>query len=103
MPFIPHTTEETKTMLERIGVSSIDTLFDEIPSSLHHTNLPSIPDGMNEMELQRHAEALAKSNQPSLCFIGAGSYEHHIPAAVLDITSRGEFLTAYTPYQAEAS
>ena len=103
MPFIPHTTEETKTMLERIGVSSIDTLFDEIPSSLHHTNLPSIPDGMNEMELQRHAEALAKSNQPSLCFIGAGSYEHHIPAAVWDITSRGEFLTAYTPYQAEAS
>ncbi len=103
MPFIPHTPEDTEIMLNRMNVSRIDDLFDEIPVSLRHGEFQLIPEGINEMALQRHAEALASNNQAGLCFIGAGSYEHHIPAAVWDITSRGEFLTAYTPYQAEAS
>ena len=103
MPFIPHTPEETETMLAQMGVPTIDALFDEIPASLRQHEFHHIPDGINEMALQKHAEALANNNKMGLCFIGAGSYEHHIPAAVWDITSRGEFLTAYTPYQAEAS
>ena len=103
MPFIPHTPEDTETMLNRMKVACIDDLFDEIPASLRHGEFQLIPEGINEMALQRHAEALASNNQAGLCFMGAGSYEHHIPAAVWDITSRGEFLTAYTPYQAEAS
>jgi len=103
MPFIPHTEQETKAMLESMHVESIDALFDEIPATLKYEGFKTIPHGINEMELMKHAEKLAASNSPGLCFIGAGSYDHHIPAAVWDIASRGEFLTAYTPYQAEAS
>jgi glycine dehydrogenase subunit 1 len=103
MPFIPHTTHDVQTMLATIGVNTIDDLFDEIPDSLRHANLESIPDGLTEMELARVMRERAKCDSDLLCFIGAGAYEHHIPAAVWDITSRGEYLTAYTPYQAEAS
>jgi glycine dehydrogenase subunit 1 len=102
MSYIPHTDDDTKIMLKEIGVKTIDDLFDEIPSNLRceHFNLP---EGQNEMMMLKAAEHLAAKNINGLCFLGAGSYEHHIPAAVWDITSRGEFLTAYTPYQAEAS
>ncbi|MDF1677431.1 MAG: aminomethyl-transferring glycine dehydrogenase subunit GcvPA [Legionellaceae bacterium] len=103
MPYIPHTPEDIRTMLNRIGVSSIEALFDEIAPELRQKNLSHLPDGQNEMALLQHAKKLANQNKTHTCFIGAGSYEHHIPAAVWDIASRGEFLTAYTPYQAEAS
>lgn len=103
MPYIPHTDEDVKKMLERIGAESIEALFDEIPESLLCEGLNQIPESLNEMEMYRNAEELAAQNKNGLCFMGAGSYDHHIPAAVWDITSRGEFLTAYTPYQAEAS
>ena len=103
MPYIPHTADDTKAMLLAIGVDKIETLFDEIPASLRHDELKHIPQGMNEMTMLRYAHQLAANNKHGTCFIGAGCYEHHIPAAVWDITSRGEFLTAYTPYQAEAS
>jgi len=103
MPFIPHADQDVKTMLERIQASDTEALFDEIPQDLRIGPLKSIPKGIDEMGLLRHAAALAKQNTQSTCFIGAGSYEHHIPAAVWDIATRGEFLTAYTPYQAEAS
>jgi glycine dehydrogenase subunit 1 len=103
MPYIPHTTDDTKAMLESIKAPDIQALFDEIPPALQYGELKNIPDGLSEMALLKEAAALADKNQNGICFIGAGSYEHHIPAAVWDITSRGEFLTAYTPYQAEAS
>ncbi len=103
MPYIPHTEADTKEMLERIGAATIDALFDEIPDALRIKKLNGIPEGMSEMAMLKTAQAMADSNQNGTCFIGAGCYEHHIPAAVWDITSRGEFLTAYTPYQAEAS
>jgi glycine dehydrogenase subunit 1 len=102
MPFIPHTQDETKAMLQSIGVKTSEDLFDEIPKHLRSQAL-NIPAGQNEMMMMKAAEALAAKNKNGLCFLGAGSYEHHIPAAVWDVTSRGEFLTAYTPYQAEAS
>lgn len=103
MPFIPHTEIEVQEMLATLGVHTIDDLFDEIPSHLKTTELNHIPSGLTEMEMKRIMETRAEENKKGLCFIGAGAYEHHIPAAVWDITSRGEFMTAYTPYQAEAS
>jgi glycine dehydrogenase subunit 1 len=103
MPYIPHTAEDTKEMLAAIKAASTQTLFDEIPQSLQHGELKNIPAGLSEFEMLHLAQRLADKNQNGTCFIGAGCYEHHIPAAVWDIASRGEFLTAYTPYQAEAS
>lgn len=103
MPYIPHTDEETKAMLQSIDASNTQALFDEIPASLQFGELKAIPSGMSEMAMLQHAQYLANKNTNGICFMGAGSYEHHIPAAVWDIASRGEFLTAYTPYQAEAS
>ena len=103
MPYIPHTPDDTSAMLAAIGVDKIENLFDEIPSALRSGELKDIPTGMNEMSMLKYANQLAAKNNQGTCFIGAGSYEHHIPAAVWDLTSRGEFLTAYTPYQAEAS
>lgn len=103
MPFIPHTEVEIQTMLATIGVATIEDLFDEIPSTLKNPDLSAIPSGLTEMELNRLIQARAQQNRRGCCFIGAGAYEHHIPAVVWDIASRGEFMTAYTPYQAEAS
>ncbi|MFI4962396.1 MAG: aminomethyl-transferring glycine dehydrogenase subunit GcvPA [Legionellales bacterium] len=103
MPYIPHTPKDTNEMLAAIGASSTQTLFDEIPQSLQYSGLQNIPSGINEMDMLKEAHALANTNRNGICFIGAGCYDHHIPAAVWDIASRGEFLTAYTPYQAEAS
>lgn len=103
MPYIPHTEDDVAAMLERINASAIEQLFDEIPASLQQNEFKTIPAGMNEMGMLQHAQTLAEKNKNGTCFIGAGAYEHHIPAAVWDIASRGEFLTAYTPYQAEAS
>ncbi len=103
MPFIPHTQEDIKEMLKTIGIQQIETLFDEIPDSLRQVSLDGVPTGVSEMELTRIARERARLDSGLTCFIGAGSYEHHIPAAVWDVATRGEFMTAYTPYQAEAS
>jgi len=103
MPFIPHTEDEIKQMLDSIGVTSIEQLFDEIPSQLRSDKLDNVPLRMSEMEIGRLMRERAQTDSTSLCFLGAGAYEHHIPAAVWELTTRGEFYTAYTPYQAEAS
>lgn len=103
MPYIPHTADDVENMLASINVSNTQTLFDEIPVALQQLEPMQIPEGVSEMTMLKQAQQLADKNKNNVCFIGAGCYEHHIPAAVWDITSRGEFLTAYTPYQAEAS
>jgi len=103
MPFIPHTEEEVKSMLEVIGVESIEDLFDEIPENLRSEGLTKVPEGLTEMEIGRIMRARADQDTYRLCFAGGGAYEHHVPAAVWEITTRGEFYSAYTPYQAEAS
>ena len=103
MPFIPHTDDEVKEMLNVIGVSAIEDLFDEIPAALRAKGLHAVPPGMSEMEVARLMRERAGEDERSLCFAGAGAYEHHIPAAVWELTTRGEFYSAYTPYQAEAS
>ncbi|MBA1444565.1 MAG: aminomethyl-transferring glycine dehydrogenase subunit GcvPA [Chromatiales bacterium] len=103
MPFIPHTEADIQAMLATIGAPDIDALFDEIPQALRCGELKQIPQGMSEMEVGRLMNARARQDGQPLCFIGAGAYDHHIPAAVWQLASRGEFYTAYTPYQAEAS
>ena len=103
MPFIPHTDADVRAMLGAIGVSSVDGLFDEIPPELRIGELGAIPTGLAEMEIARLMQARAREDGQPLCFIGAGAYDHHIPAAVWQVATRGEFYSAYTPYQAEAS
>ena len=103
MPFIPHTEEDVRRMLDVIGVEQIEDLFDEIPADLRAATLQHVPEGMSEMEVSALMHARARLDGQPLCFIGAGAYDHHIPAAVWQITTRGEFYSAYTPYQAEAS
>ncbi len=103
MPFIPHTEEEIRQMLDAIRVSDIDELFSEIPGDLHSGKLTSVPSGISEMDVGRIMLARSRQDGHYINFIGGGVYEHHIPAAVWELTTRGEFYTAYTPYQAEAS
>ena len=103
MPFIPHTDADVRDMLAAIGVQNVETLFDEIPASLRIGELAGVPEGMLEQDIARLMMQRAEQDGRPLCFMGAGAYEHHIPAAVWEITTRGEFYSAYTPYQAEAS
>jgi glycine dehydrogenase subunit 1 len=103
MAFIPHTDDDVRQMLATIGVARIEDLFDEIPQALRAGPLAGIPPAASEMEIGRlMSERAARDGRP-LNFIGAGAYEHHIPAAVWAIVTRGEIYSAYTPYQAEAS
>ncbi len=90
-------------MLNTIGAADLETLFDEIPASVRSNVLDRVPAGMGEMGMLRWMTERAGLDEGLLCFAGAGSYDHHIPAAVWDLAGRGEFMTAYTPYQAEAS
>ncbi|MEK6591871.1 MAG: aminomethyl-transferring glycine dehydrogenase subunit GcvPA [Pseudomonadota bacterium] len=103
MPFIPHTAADVEAMLKTIGVAVIEDLFDEIPASLRSDGLRHLPPALNEMEITRLMRGRAEQDGTYLNFLGAGAYEHHIPAAVWQIATRGEFYSAYTPYQAEAS
>lgn len=103
MPFIPHTPDDITQMLGAIGVERIADLFDEIPAGLLNSDLPRVPEGLNEMQVTRLMSERAARDGGQLNFIGAGAYEHHIPAAVWQTATRGEFYSAYTPYQAEAS
>ncbi len=103
MPFIPHTEEDIAEMLASIGAKTIEELFDEIPKELVSGELTGVPPGLSEMEITRLMMERATTDGFYQNFIGAGAYEHHIPAAVWQITTRGEFYSSYTPYQAEAS
>ena len=102
MAYIPHTPDDIAGMLKVIGAGSIEDLFDEIPAALRAGTL-SLPAPLSEMEIARLMSQRAALDGRPLNFIGAGAYEHHIPAPVWAITTRGEFYSAYTPYQAEAS
>ena len=103
MPFIPHTPADVSEMLSVVGARSVDELFDEIPAELKSASIDGIPQARSEMEVARLLTERAAADGRLLNFIGAGAYEHHIPAPVWAIATRGEFYSAYTPYQAEAS
>ncbi|THB63493.1 MAG: aminomethyl-transferring glycine dehydrogenase subunit GcvPA [Desulfovibrio sp.] len=103
MPYIPHTPEQVRDMLEVIGVASMDDLFADIPAELRPASFDLEP-GLSEMEVCRRLETMAAKNRTNLTsFLGAGFYDHHIPKAIDPLAGRGEFATAYTPYQPEAS
>ncbi len=103
MPFNPQTDGNIADMLAAIGADTIDDLFDEIPDALRIGELDGVPHALNEMQVTRLMHARAAKDGNLLNFIGAGAYEHHVPAAVWQLATRGEYYTAYTPYQAEAS
>ncbi|WP_035064227.1 aminomethyl-transferring glycine dehydrogenase subunit GcvPA [Nitratidesulfovibrio termitidis] len=103
MPFIPHSPEEVREMLSVIGVQSIEDLFVDIPAEMRSRSF-ELPQGLSEMQVMAKMEEMAARNRTDVVsFLGGGFYNHHIPAAVDALVSRGEFYTAYTPYQPEAS
>jgi glycine dehydrogenase subunit 1 len=104
--YVLNTPDDQKAMLARIGVSSVEELFANIPAELRLRRALAIPPALGEMELQRHIESLAAKNRSAsdaVSFLGGGAYDHFIPSVVDAVAGRGEFYTAYTPYQAEAS
>lgn len=103
MPFIPHTEKDVADMLARIGVDNIAQLFEEIPPALRIAGISGVAPALSEAEVSRLMQTRARADGEPLCFLGAGAYDHYVPAAVWDIATRGEFYSAYTPYQAEAS
>ena len=106
MRYLPHTAEDIREMLEKIGLKTLDDLFEGIPESLRQNVDLKLPSPLSEWELDDHMANLAAENTGSRhpeYFLGAGSYQHHIPAIVPFLASRSEFQTAYTPYQPEVS
>jgi glycine dehydrogenase subunit 1 len=104
--FLPHTTEDVRAMLEAIGASSVDDLFEPIPARVRVREALDIPQSLNEVELIDHISEMAarsKGARSLVCFAGGGHYDHYVPAAVSALASRAEFATSYTPYQAELS
>jgi len=106
MNFIPNSSEEKKQMLSFIGAKNVDELFKDIPQAVRLKRELNVPGGLSEIELSKHLGSLSRKNSSldrTLSFLGAGMYNHHVPAVVDAIISRSEFYTSYTPYQAEAS
>lgn len=106
MRYIPHTQDEWQTMLESLGIRSVDALFEDIPPSARLARPLDLPPALSEMELSQHLTRLAERDVnvnalPS--FLGGGYYDRYVPAAVATLAGRGEFVTSYTPYQAELS
>ncbi len=104
MSFLSLTDADREAMLAEIGVDSVEELFRDIPQTVRYARELAIPPALTESELQRHLEELAAKNVvDEVCFLGAGVYDHYVPAVVDAVLQRGELLTAYTPYQAEMS
>ena len=104
-PYTPNTDADRRKMLDAVGVDSADELFDDIPSEFRDPTL-NIPPPTSEFELRREIEAMARANAVPgdyACFLGGGSYRHHVPAVVRQLAGRSEFMTSYTPYQPEVS
>ena len=105
MPYIPHTQADRREMLEVIGVSSVEELFRDVPESFRFPQL-KLPKAVSEMEILDELYAMALKNSSTGCFatfLGAGAYHHFVPSAIPHLAGRGEFTTAYTPYQPEIS
>ncbi|PKQ30269.1 MAG: aminomethyl-transferring glycine dehydrogenase [Actinobacteria bacterium HGW-Actinobacteria-10] len=106
MNYIPVTCEQREAMLRAVGVRNVSELFADVPHAARLTEPLALPDGMPEMGLVAHMEGLARANAPAVelvSFMGAGCYDHYIPAVVDHMTRKPEFFTAYTPYQPEIS
>lgn len=101
--YFPHTDEDLKEMLAKVGVDSLEGLYAEVPESIRFKGDYDLPEGKSEMEIRRFFDALGNENKQLTCFAGAGTYDHYTPSVIPAIVQRSEFLTSYTPYQAEIS
>ncbi len=101
--YFPQTEEDIRVMLDRIGVSSLDDLYSDVPPEFIFKGEYDLPSAMSEQQVRDHFESLASKNTKLKVFVGQGAYDHYTPAVIPYITSRSEFLTAYTPYQCEIS
>ena len=101
--YFPHTDDDLKAMLEKVGVKSLDELFAEIPESIRFRKEYDLPKSASEMEVRQAFQLLGSKNSQLICFAGMGVYDHYTPSAIPSLLSRSEFLTSYTPYQAEIS
>ena len=101
--YFPHTEADIREMLGKIGVERLDDLYAEVPESIRFQGDYQLPSAMSEMEVRQLFERLGSQNRQLTCFAGAGVYDHYTPAVIPSLLSRSEFLTSYTPYQAEIS
>ena len=101
--YFPHTEDDIKSMLERIGVESLEDLYSDVPQDVIYRKEYDLPDAMSEHQVRQYFDFLASQNQKMTCLCGLGAYDHYSPSVIPYITSRAEFLTAYTPYQPEVS
>ena len=101
--YFPHTEEDIRQMVAKVGVDSLDDLYAEVPEEIRFKGDYNIPSEMSEPEVRRLFDTLGAQNRQLTCFAGAGVYDHYMPAVVPSILARSEYLTSYTPYQAEVS
>ena len=101
--YFPHTDDDLKAMLEKVGVEKLDDLYAQIPEDIRFRDDYKIPLGASEMEVRQAFELLGSKNKQLTCFAGMGVYDHYTPSVIPNLLSRSEFLTSYTPYQAEIS
>lgn len=101
--YFPHTEKDINEMLERIGAKTLDDLYADIPEEIRFKGEYNLPEAKSEIEIRRFFDGLCRDDRQLTCFAGAGVYDHYTPAIIPYITERSEFLTSYTPYQAEVS
>ena len=101
--YFPHTEADLKEMLRTVGVDSLDALYDDVPEDIRFRGDYELPEAMSELEVRQLFEQLGAQNKQLVCFAGAGVYDHYTPSVIPNLLSREEFLTSYTPYQAEIS
>ena len=101
--YMPHSDEDIRQMLDKIGVDTIEDLYQDVPSEVIFKDEYQIPSAMSEVELRKHFKQLAEKNKELVVFGGCGAYDHYSPSVISHLLSRSEFYTAYTPYQPEIS
>ena len=101
--YFPHTEADLQAMLDRVGVDSLDALYPQVPEAIRFRGDYQLPEAMSELEVRQLFERLGQQNRQLVCFAGAGVYDHYTPSAIPQLLQRSEFLTSYTPYQAEIS
>ncbi|MCK5735407.1 MAG: glycine dehydrogenase, partial [Spirochaetaceae bacterium] len=103
IPYLPHSEAEIEAMLKKIGVSSIEDLFSDVPEAVRFSKALNLPGSMAEADVLSEMGRMADKNKTKLLFTGGGQYDHVIPSVVPHLMGRSEFVTAYTPYQPEMS
>ena len=101
--YFPHTSDDLQAMMEKVGVTDLDGLYAQIPDAIRFKGDYQLPSEMSELEVRQLFDKLGSQNQQLTCFAGYGVYDHYMPSVIPSLLQRSEFLTSYTPYQAEIS